>query len=273
MKTLHHHTIIYDQECPLCNAYTGYFVKTGMLDDKGRVPFGEDTKKLFPTVDWERAKTEIALVNTTNGKTYYGIDSLITIIGQRFPKLIAIIRFDFIRFLVQKLYFLISYNRKVIAPGKVFEENHSCAPPVNFTYRWIYIMLAWVITSFVLLAYSFLLFPLVPSSELGREFLICGGQIIFQGAIVFTLRKDRLIHYLGNLMTVSLIGALMLTPMLLVGKLYHEPILFLLYFMMVVAWMFVSHWRRVKVLGIPFIVSITWVLYRLLVLLVILKLI
>ena len=39
MKTLKKHVIIYDDECPLCDLYTGGFVKSVMLDERGRTPF------------------------------------------------------------------------------------------------------------------------------------------------------------------------------------------------------------------------------------------
>ncbi len=265
MKTLTNHTIIYDQQCPLCNAYTGYFIRSGMLDKNGRAPFHEESPQEFPTVDWDRAKTEIALVDRQHSHVHYGVDSLTTIVGHRFPVIAWFMSHGVIRWTIQKLYFFISYNRKVIAPGKVSEEDHDCAPPMNYTYRWLYIVFAWLITSLVLTAYSTLLNPLVPASAFGREFLICGGQILFQGAIVMSIRPQRLIHYLGNMMTVSLMGALLLLPALVIGLYYQSPVFFLLYFFGVVTWMFYEHGSRVKTLGISSILTFTWVLYRFLI--------
>jgi predicted DCC family thiol-disulfide oxidoreductase YuxK len=265
MKTLQNHTIIYDEQCPLCNAYTGHFIRSGMLDQNGRTPFNEQSTAQFPTVNWERAKTEIALVDRVHERVYYGVDSLVKIIGNRFPALLWFMKHAVIRWIIQKIYFFVSYNRKVIAPGKVFEEEHLCAPPMNYTYRWLYIAFAWLITSVVLTSYSALLHPIVPTTAFGREFLICGGQILFQGLIVFSIRPQRLIHYLGNMMTVSLIGALLLLPALLMGLFYQSVIFFLVYFFSVVAWMFYEHGKRVKTLGIASLVSFTWMLYRLLI--------
>ncbi|HOX84206.1 MAG TPA: hypothetical protein PLS08_14345, partial [Chryseolinea sp.] len=103
-----------------------------------------------------------------------------------------------------------------------------------------------------------------------REFLICGGQIIFQGIIVGLVRRDRWIHYLGNVMTVSLSGALLLSPAFLLKGFIHSGIFYMSYFMIVVALMFFEHIRRVKILGLPRFISLTWVIYRFLVLLIIL---
>jgi len=39
MKTLENQTLLYDEDCPLCQAYTSAFVKTGILDENGKKPF------------------------------------------------------------------------------------------------------------------------------------------------------------------------------------------------------------------------------------------
>lgn len=86
MKTLKDHVIIYDDECPMCILYTRQFVKTGMLDKDGRVPFA-NVDALNVPVDKQRACNEIALVNTVNGEVTYGMQSLFKIIGHSFPML------------------------------------------------------------------------------------------------------------------------------------------------------------------------------------------
>ncbi|HET6989996.1 MAG TPA: DUF393 domain-containing protein, partial [Bacteroidia bacterium] len=66
MKTLKNHTILYDADCPLCRAYTGAFIRTEMLDEKGRVPFQITGGAFCPGLDSSRAKNEIALLNREN---------------------------------------------------------------------------------------------------------------------------------------------------------------------------------------------------------------
>jgi hypothetical protein len=100
--------------------------------------------------------------------------------------------------------------------------------------------------------------------------MVCGGQILFQGAVVFVLKRERCIHYLGNVMTVSLLGAVSLSPMFFLSPFIQSDWAFIGYFGIVVTFMFFEHWRRVKILGLPLIVSVTWVLYRFIVLAIIL---
>jgi predicted DCC family thiol-disulfide oxidoreductase YuxK len=267
MNTLHNHVIIYDKDCPLCNLYTGAFIKTEMLDKNGRQNFCDLNKETYPAMNIPRSRDEIALVNTNTGTITYGIDSLFKIVGHNFPICKIFFNAWFFRALMSKLYAFISYNRKVIAPAKDFEQPGSCTPSYNLTYRWIYIALSWMFTSIILTKFAARLEPMLPSTNFLREWLICGGQIVFQSASVMLMRKDRLVHYLGNMMTVSNIGALLLIPALFIP--HAHPIFFIVWFGGVVAFMLVEHNRRTKILGLPIWASVSWVVYRILVLAII----
>jgi hypothetical protein len=266
MKTLADHIIIYDDECPLCSLYTDGFVKSGMLDANGRKAFSAVAKNNILNIDLKRACNEIALVNTKDNSVRYGIDSLTFVIGNSIPLFRRVFSSKPLRLIMNQLYFFISYNRKVIAPGKVFELGNQCVPSFNLTHRCLYILFTWLITSLVLVYYSWLAYPLVPGSNFYREFIVCGGQIVFQGFIVGVVRRDRLIHYLGNVMTVSFGGALLLTPMFLLRDLIVSNHFYIGYLMIVAGLMFLEHMRRVKALALPWVISATWVLYRLLIL-------
>lgn len=267
MKTLKKHVIIYDDECPLCDLYTGGFVKSGMLDPKGRTPFRSMGADIESMIDRKRACNEIALVNEENGRVLYGTESLCAIIGHSFPFLNGLFRFRPFVWLINKLYSFISYNRKIIIPGPVFEAKNSCVPDFNRTYRWTYIILGCLFTAIVLNEYSALFATVLPLSTLSRELAICGGQIIFQGVVVSLLRKDRALHYLGNMMSVSIMGALLLIPLLLINAFMPVSIFIgFAWFGVVVGLMFFEHWRRVKILEIHWLASASWVIYRLIVL-------
>ena len=128
MKTLEDHTILYDDECPMCSKYTQAFVKTGMLDDHGRQAFTEAHACDLPHIDWNRARNEIAVINKRDNTVQYGVDGLMKILVYNAAWLKPLFSFKPFQFLVRGLYFFISYNRKVIAPGKVFEGMNVCTP-------------------------------------------------------------------------------------------------------------------------------------------------
>lgn len=268
MKTLSDHVIIYDDACPMCEMYTGAFVKTGMLEKSGRISYSEMPAQVSTAIDAERSRDEIALVNTKSGNVTYGIDSLFMILGNSCVGLKPLFRNRFFRATMKQLYFFISYNRKVIAPPPAFEAPSDCTPRFHLGYRWAYIVFCWLVTSMILNSYSALLTSYIPGSSYMREWFICGGQILFQSAVIMLARQPRLMHYLGNMMTVSLLGAIMLLPVLVLANTGVSIPVWISagWFLTIVAFMLIEHGRRVRLLALPSWLTATWVLYRILIL-------
>ena len=271
MKTLENHTLLYDEDCPLCQVYTSGFIKTGMLDQNGRQPYSTISTENQNFINLERASNEIALVDNKNKTVIYGIDSLLKVLGFRFPIIEKIGHIKPVKFLLKKLYSFISYNRKVIIPS---EENKSeqlqCLPSFNVKYRLLYILFSVVVTMFTLFHFSKNITTL-PHGSLMREGFITIGQLVFQGLLIYKLDKKTILNYFGNLMTISLMGSLMLLPLLIINWMVqiHETI-FLIGFGITVLIMFIEHFRRIKLLKLPRFLTYTWVLYRVLILLTIL---
>lgn len=168
-------------------------------------------------------------------------------------------------YLMRKFYAFISYNRKVIIPAAV--KENTIQPAFKLHYRIAYLVLTWLITAYILTDYAHLLTGFVPLGSKYREYLICGGQLFFQGAIIVFYLKEKLWNYLGNMMTISFAGSLLLLPIIILAKsVSFLPLFFLLYFLMVAGLMFLEHIRRSKLLKLGWLMSITWALYRLIVL-------
>ena len=271
MKTLQNHIILYDDECPMCKAYTKAFIKTGMLEANGRDSYQNMPEEICPVVDRQRAVNEIALVNKITGDVSYGIASLFKIIGNSFPLFKPLFLFKPFIWLLSKLYAFISYNRRVIIPPAIIDRQ-VIQPTFRLDYRISYLIFTWLITSSILTQYAQLLKPVLPVGTAYREFLICGGQVAFQGIIIsfrsFTKRWD----YLGNMMTISFAGSLLLFLLLLLAKLIPVPAsLAVLYFTAIAGLMLLEHIRRSRILGLGWLLTITWIVYRLIVLLIIIK--
>lgn len=64
------------------------------------------------------------------------------------------------------------------------------------------------------------------------------------------------------MMTVSFAGGLLLIPAFLMSNVTNNPIIFAVYFACVVGLMFLEHFRRMKVVGLPWIMTFTWIVYR-----------
>ncbi len=268
MKKLKNNTLVYDDQCPLCSGYTHYFIRSGMLDNQGRIAYSSLPDNISESIDTAKARNEIALINKETGKVVYGVESLLIVLGNNWPIVRKLGSIRPIHFLIKQLYFFISYNRKVISPAK--QTQNSCIPDVNYFYRCCYLLLAWLITSFTLFAYANYFGTTIPSGSLYRELAISAIQIPFQLVVLLILRQPKKLAYHGNMMTVSVIGSLMLFPMLILNQWVMIPSLNLVYFFLVVAFMIYEHKRRVQLLEISPLLTLTWIIYRIFVLLLIL---
>ncbi|RVT98516.1 DUF393 domain-containing protein [Mucilaginibacter limnophilus] len=270
MKTLSNHIILYDAECPMCSLYTKAFVGSGMLDNNGRKPY-QEMLPACPLVDRQRAVNEIALINTQTGEVEYGVVSLFKVVANSFPLFKALFEWKPFIWIAQKAYAFISYNRRVIVPGNA-ADNFEVQPGFKLKYRVAYLLFTWLMVGFILTQYAHLLTGMVPVGNVWREYAICGGQILFQGIIVSLYANCKKWDYLGNMMTISFAGALLLLPCLLLAQFVELPALvYTLYFLGVAGLMFLEHIRRSKLLGLGWLLTITWMAYRLGILLLILN--
>ncbi|HVW97128.1 MAG TPA: DCC1-like thiol-disulfide oxidoreductase family protein [Mucilaginibacter sp.] len=264
MKTLKNHLILFDGECPMCRAYTHAFVKTGMLDSDGRAAYQEELAHICPVIDRQRAVNEIALINLSSGEVTYGVTSIFKILGNAWPLLAPILAFKPFLMLMRQVYAFISYNRRVIIPGSAEESSFSYQPTFRIGYRITYLLFTWFLTGCILTMYAGLLNPLIPVGNPTREYLICGGQIIFQGCIISIFNNKKRWDYLGNMMTISFAGSLLLLLPLLISQWFYLPPVFCAgYFLGVAGLMALEHIRRSKLMKLGWIMTCTWVLYRL----------
>ena len=270
MKTLKNHLILFDEECPMCRMYTNVIVSTGLLEREGRSAYQELSPQACPMVDRQRAANEIALVNQETGEVSYGIESLFKIFAQVMPFFGPLLRFQPFIWLMSKVYAFIAYNRRVIVPPPAKADAFKYQPTFKLHYRIAYLVFTWFVTAYILSHYTGLMKDLLPAGDAYREYLICGGQIIFQGVIITFLDKQKIWAYLGNMMTISFAGALLLLPPMLPAVWFElDPVFYLIWFMAVAGLMLLEHIRRSSLLRIGWTLTITWVLYRIAVLLVI----
>lgn len=265
MRTLKNYALIYDDQCPLCQVYTKALVVTGVFEKKGREAYQIMETQTCNLIDKERARNEIALVNKKTGEVTYGLDSLLKVAYYIFPFLKSVFRIKPIYWGFKILYATISYNRKIIMPSK--RINDVCTPDFHLKNRTRYIVIAWMITSYLMFKFTLHLGAYIPISSYGREFFICGGQILFQALILWKLKFEDKMDYLGNMMTISLVGSILLGFGMIIGNFFQlTDAFYITYFFGVVGLMFLEHLRRVKLLNLGWTLSISWVIYRILVL-------
>lgn len=263
--------LLIDKDCPMCKVYGVCFTKLGLVE-KGTInPYQDIGNEIFEKVDKQKSRNEIALFNDKTNRTLYGVDALLEILFHNNLRLKALFSWTPIYYVIGILYSFVSYNRKVIYPTKATSGNRHCIPDLNIAHRSIYIILVAIITGFILNHFFvFISDYLGVSNSPIREYLICFSQVIWQGVVITFVDRSKLYEYLGNMSTVSLIGGLLLIPVILLTHFMAiPPILMIVLFGTVVSFMLFEHIRRCKLLELPLLMSFSWVLFRVLVLAVI----
>ncbi len=269
MKTLQNYKLLIDADCPMCRLYGNAFEANGFIEKGTCSPYQTIDLSIANLVDMNRAKNEIAFVNTLNNEVVYGLDAFKVILTNAYPILKPFSNLKALDWFGRKVYRFISTNRKVIVPAKTsFDAQvNNCNPALNVKYRLIYILFVALFSSLVIYNYSASINLMMGwESSIYRELIMCFGQIIWQSLFLHKILKNKRLDYLGNMMTVSLIGTILLIPMLFFNT---NPVIHLIYFMMVVGVMLLEHLRRCKILEIGIIPTISWVSYRLVFLLLI----
>ena len=199
--------IIYDDTCPMCRWYTGVFVQHQFLQEKNRISFSElEDRALVEAIDLERSRDEIPLIDLEGGPTLYGLDSLLHILGQRFPIIPRLAQIRPIGWFFRSLYKLVSYNRRLIAPSKPQVITYDCTPHYHRTYRWIYLIFALLVGMGGLFTSTNAVHPLL------NILVVAGSLVLLSPAFLF--REEKGMNYAGMMATVLLVGGLIALPSL-----------------------------------------------------------
>ncbi len=212
--------IIYDDSCPLCAAYTSGFVKAGFIDTHGRQSFSNVAPALLQQIDQQRSVNEIPVIDTTTNTVWYGIDALLEILQQKIPFAKPIGNIKPIKWLLQKLYKFISYNRRIIVAGKATAGNFDCTPTFNAPYRLIFLAVFLIINTLLLFPFhQYILansiFNKVTAQQLQAvHFMLVGTNII----IALLLNKKEAFDYLGQINMLALTAILVAIPLCIINK-------------------------------------------------------
>ncbi|MES2382028.1 MAG: DCC1-like thiol-disulfide oxidoreductase family protein [Bacteroidota bacterium] len=270
MKTLNKHTLIYDEECPLCEAYTSQFIKRGLLDKEGRTAYQTMGFDKYPLIDKELAANKIVLLNTQTGETAYGIDSLLKVLSYRYKFIGTISRFKWVHIFLTLLYQFISYNRKVVAPAAI-NNKQVCEPSPSITWRVLFIAFNAVVVHVIVTWYfKNFLSQYMHSGIHIPDVVLFVAQIVFQGIVFIALKQTNFYDYAGQLSFTAFLGALLL-GLLGVGLVLLSyfgiqiELLATVSYGIVYMFMFYEHWRRVGLYRWSKYLCVSWIIFRLLI--------
>lgn len=257
--------IIYDDTCPLCNWYTAQFISAGLLARDGRQSFTDlSSSKLGLQLDAERSRHEIPLVDRNGGEVLYGLDSLLYILGSRFPLLEKIARWSPMHAFLKRFYGFVSYNRRIIVPSKQEQvPDFDCSPRFHLGYRTAFltfcILTACLITA--LLGYSTTLEGWSVLKRCSIALLGCGTGWAIMMLSAFRLKKEEKWDYWGQLAVIMLLGVLALVPGILLASLFSFGNIALAMSVLCSATLMLrEHHRRVELIGIGQAWTAAWMM-------------
>ncbi|MBX3259557.1 MAG: hypothetical protein KIS78_03150 [Labilithrix sp.] len=129
-------------------------------------------------------------------------------------------------------------------------------------------VIAWTLSGFAAIVQPYL----AVQYDLGFELGMVVGQVLFQWCVLWRRTWRERLDYALVLVLVSSLGAVLLWPLLALNRLAPVTVPVALgWFTLVVAIMFFVHWRLVVRKELPATLCVTWVIYRLLLLAVIVK--
>lgn len=245
--------LVYDDDCPLCQWYTGLFVKYKLLEPQGRVEFSRIEPKMLALLDADRGRNEIPLLDTSSGKVLYGIDALLDILGQKMPFIPVIGNLPPVKWFLLKLYKLISYNRKVIVAVRCGKGKFDCAPEFNIFYRMLFMMLFFAFNTIMLIPVQKYVLTAVSFYELSLFQLQYAHLALVGINCMLALFLDRklCIEYLGQVNMLALISILLLVPLMLLNVIFHAHEWFnLIYLSALTVFVVKEYFRRMRYAGI-----------------------
>jgi predicted DCC family thiol-disulfide oxidoreductase YuxK len=258
--------LIYDKDCPFCNWYTDLFIRTGFLSKDGRIPYNEAVNDHHLHFNHIEARNKIALINISTGEVKYGTDSLLAVLGTKSPFIQKVGMFPPIHWLINQLYSFISFNRKVIAPSDC-SGSCNCVPTTSYFWRWFFIAICALTVNNITAIYFNQHLNKYYTGIKNSDLIFFGLQLVIQSIVFISLKQKNLYDYLGQVSFVSFLGALLLFFFHIGLHWLHQTginidLLQPFCFGVVVTFMFFEHKRRVRLLHLSQVLSITWILFR-----------
>ena len=244
--------LVYDDNCPLCTWYSGLFVKYGFLEADGRKPFSTLDDNLLSKIDFDKSRNEIPLFDTSTNKVLYGIDALLEILNQKIPFIKSTANFAPLKWVLTKLYKLISFNRKVIVAKKCGPGNIDCSPDNNYLYRFIFMTISLVFNTLMLFPLHDLLLSRLSYYHLSSWELQAAhfAFVIINCTLAFTFSKGRAYEYLGQVNMLALSVILLLSLLMAIMYFMFSELILTAALILTSAFVFKEYTRRMEYAGV-----------------------
>jgi predicted DCC family thiol-disulfide oxidoreductase YuxK len=244
--------LVYDDNCPLCTWYSGLFVKYGFLNADGRKPFSTLDNAFLSKIDFDKSRNEIPLLDTSTNKVLYGIDALLEILDQKIPFIKATGNFVPLKWVLKKIYKLISFNRKVIVAKKCGPGNIDCSPDTNYLYRFIFMAVCLAFNTLMLYPFQNNLFGKLSYYHLDLYQLQVAhfAFVIVNCTLAFSFSKTKGYEYLGQVNMLALSVILLLIPLMIIQYFFYSELFTTAWLIVIAAFIFKEYIRRMEYVGV-----------------------
>ena len=207
--------IIYDDNCPMCAVYTKAFVATGMIEKNNRKNFSTIDPEILHKLDIEKCRNEIPVIDPETAEIWYGIDAIVEILRSKMPWVKKTAGVPPIRWILNRTYKLISYNRRVIVAAETQPGNFDCTPDFNYKYRALFLLLCLLFNSVMLLPFHQNIFH---ASFINASFLQIQGAhallVFLNVTTALSLERRLAFEYLGQVNMLALTVVLLMIPLM-----------------------------------------------------------
>ncbi|HEV8273851.1 MAG TPA: DCC1-like thiol-disulfide oxidoreductase family protein [Chitinophagaceae bacterium] len=244
--------LVYDDNCPLCTWYSGLFVKYGFLNAESRKAFSTLDDILLYKIDFDKSRNEIPLLDTSTNKVLYGIDALLEILAQKIPFIKAIGNLSTLKWMLERIYKLISYNRKVIVAKKCGPGSFDCSPDNNYLYRFIFMAVCLAFNTLMLFPFQSYLFSKMSYYHLNIYELQAAHFtfVIINCTLAFGFSKAKGYDYLGQVNMLALSAILLLIPLIIIQYLFYSEWFITVWLVIAAAYIFKEYLRRMEYAGV-----------------------
>ena len=244
--------LVYDDNCPLCTWYSGLFVKCGFLNAEGRKPFSTLDTNLLSKIDFNKSRNEIPLLDTSTNKVIYGIDTLLEILDQKIPFIKATGNVAPLKWVLKRIYKLISYNRKVIVAKKCGRGSIDCSPDNNYLYRFIFMAICLAFNTAMLYPLQNDLFSKLSYYHLDLYALQAAHFIfvIINCTLAFSFSKVKGYEYLGQVNMLALLAILLITPLMIIMIFFDSEWVSTAWLIITATYIFKEYLRRMEYAGV-----------------------
>lgn len=249
---MHNKILIYDDSCPFCCWYSGLFVKYRFLEQEGRKEFSTLDPGLLDKIDHNRSRNEIPLLDTSSGEVSYGMDALLKILGSKYPLISLVGNLPPIKWILTKLYRLVSFNRKLIVAQKCSKTSIDCTPDINYFYRFLFMILGLILNSLVLFPLHTLVLSRLPYFSISVTQLQFAhiGLVLINCCLALSLTKEKATIYLGQVNMLAITAIILQLPLFLLVNIPGGSYLVMIYHLLLSIFIFKEYLRRMDYAGL-----------------------